>query len=116
MVSSRSRRRPKCMAVGLPSLVNSNFNSMAKTTPLTLQNSSLITCVMHVKPYYSIGDFYKKRFGEKVYKISVSVADTCPNRLGMKGMQTCIFCDVWGSSAYPEVRDQNLSEQINGLL
>ncbi len=71
---------------------------------------------MSIKPYSSIGDFYKKKFGEKVYKISVSVADTCPNRMGLKGMQTCTFCDVWGSSAYPEVRDQNLDQQISELL
>lgn len=27
-------------------------------------------------------------------------------------MKTCNFCDVWGSAAYPEIRDQPLSQQI----
>lgn len=63
-------------------------------------------------PYYPIGQFYKKRFGEKVYKIPVSVAETCPNREGLKGMKTCVFCDVWGSAAYPEIRHSDLKEQI----
>lgn len=63
-------------------------------------------------PYYPISLFYKNKFGRKVYKIPVSVADTCPNREGLKGMKTCVFCDVWGSAAYPEFRDEELREQI----
>jgi radical SAM protein (TIGR01212 family) len=64
------------------------------------------------RPYYSIGDYYREKFGERVSKISVNVADTCPNRLGLKGMQTCTFCDVWGSAAYADQREFTLEEQI----
>ncbi len=63
-------------------------------------------------PYYPISQFYREKFGEKVYKISVSTAETCPNREGLRGMKTCNFCDVWGSAAYPEIRERALSEQI----
>ena len=63
-------------------------------------------------PYYPISLFYKELFGGKVYKIPVSTAQTCPNREGLKGMKTCNFCDVWGSAAYPEVREKELREQI----
>lgn len=63
-------------------------------------------------PYFPISLFYRQKFGEKVYKIPVSVADTCPNREGFKGMKTCVFCDVWGSAAYPEVRERDLIDQI----
>lgn len=63
-------------------------------------------------PYFPISLFYKQRFGGKVYKIPVSVAETCPNREGLNGMKTCNFCDVWGSAAYPEVREQDLRDQI----
>ena len=63
-------------------------------------------------PYNPISQFYRRRFGSKVYKIPVSVAQSCPNREGFRGMKTCIFCDVWGSAAYPEVRDLKLKEQI----
>jgi uncharacterized protein len=31
-------------------------------------------------------------------------------------MQTCIFCDEWGSAAYPEQRSQELGEQIRSKL
>lgn len=63
-------------------------------------------------PYFPISQFYRQRFGERVRKISVSVAQTCPNREGLKGMQTCNFCDVWGSAAYPENQGSDVSEQI----
>lgn len=67
------------------------------------------------RPYYSIGDYYKERFNERVSKISVTVADTCPNRMGLKGMQTCTFCDVWGSAAYADQRDFSLEDQIKNV-
>lgn len=67
------------------------------------------------RPYYSIGDYYREKFGERVSKISVNVADTCPNRLGLKGMQTCTFCDVWGSAAYAEQREFTLEQQIQNV-
>jgi len=63
-------------------------------------------------PYYPISRFYKERFGAKVYKISVAVADTCPNREGLKGMRTCNFCDQWGSAAYSQNLEKPLRQQI----
>ncbi len=63
-------------------------------------------------PYYPISQFYRERFNSKVYKISVAVAETCPNREGLKGMQTCNFCDQWGSAAYKQNLERPLREQI----
>ena len=63
-------------------------------------------------PYRPISEFYTERFGNKVYKIPVTVVDDCPNRRGLKGMQTCIFCDVWGSAAKSESATMGLREQI----
>jgi len=63
-------------------------------------------------PYYTIGEHYSNRFGEKIYKIPVSVVDDCPNRRGLKGMQTCVFCDVWGSAARSESQSMELRQQI----
>ena len=63
-------------------------------------------------PYYPISQFYRERFGHKVHKISVSVAETCPNREGLRGMKTCNFCDQWGSAAYKENLDKPLYDQI----
>lgn len=63
-------------------------------------------------PYNPISRFYREQFNAKVYKISVSVADTCPNREGLKGMQTCNFCDQWGSAAYKQNLEKPLRQQI----
>lgn len=63
-------------------------------------------------PYNPISQYYQTLFGEKVYKISVSSADTCPNREGLRGMQTCNFCDVWGSAAYHKNLEKPLRDQI----
>jgi radical SAM protein (TIGR01212 family) len=51
-----------------------------------------------------------------VQKIPVTIAGDCPNRKGLKGMQTCIFCDAWGSAAYPEQRHLDLKSQIEAKL
>ncbi|HAG90871.1 MAG TPA: TIGR01212 family radical SAM protein, partial [Bdellovibrionales bacterium] len=67
---------------------------------------------MNSHPYNPISQFYQSQFGEKVYKISVSVADTCPNREGLRGMKTCNFCDQWGSAAYHKNLEQPLRAQI----
>lgn len=63
-------------------------------------------------PYFPISERYNQIFGSKVYKIPVSTVDDCPNRRGLKGMQTCIFCDVWGSAARSEAISLNLRDQI----
>lgn len=63
-------------------------------------------------PYFPIGQYYKQKFGGKVYKVPVSTAASCPNREGIRGMKTCNFCDVWGSAAYPEIREESLQNQI----
>ncbi|KAA3614079.1 MAG: TIGR01212 family radical SAM protein [Calditrichaeota bacterium] len=62
--------------------------------------------------FYPISQYYQKIFKEKVYKVSVSVAETCPNRQNLKMDTTCIFCDEWGSAAYHLDRDKSLIDQI----
>lgn len=63
-------------------------------------------------PYFPISERYNQIFGSKVYKIPVTTVDDCPNRRGLKGMETCIFCDVWGSAARSEAVTMNLRDQI----
>ena len=64
------------------------------------------------KPYYPVSEFYKQKFGEKVFKIPVSIAGRCPNMKDGSGLKTCIFCDEWGSFAYPQNRELTLKDQI----
>ena len=50
--------------------------------------------------FYTVNDYYKKRFGAKVYKLSLSAAETCPNRDGACGEGGCIFCSNGGSGEF----------------
>lgn len=62
--------------------------------------------------YYPISQYFKSRFGGRVAKISVSIAETCPNRKDDNDDNACVFCDEWGSAAYHLEQDRPLSEQI----
>ena len=64
------------------------------------------------KRYYPLSQHYREYFGEKVYKVSISVAKSCPNREGLNGTNVCIFCDEWGSAAYHQFSDLPILKQI----
>ena len=52
------------------------------------------------KPYHSLDYELKKRFGEKVYRLSLNGGMTCPNRDGTIGTGGCIFCSAGGSGDF----------------
>lgn len=54
----------------------------------------------HGKPYYSLDAYCKNTYGEKLYKIALQAACTCPNRDGTLDTRGCIFCSVGGSGEY----------------
>ncbi|MCI1208909.1 MAG: TIGR01212 family radical SAM protein [Treponema sp.] len=64
------------------------------------------------KRFYSVSDFYKKRFGTKVFKISLDAGCTCPTRDGTKGRGGCIFCSAAGSGDFAASRMKPIHEQI----
>ena len=64
------------------------------------------------RPYYPISQYYRNLFGQKVYKITVSVARTCPHRNLRKKGGGCVFCDEWGSAGHHLKRVGSLNEQI----
>lgn len=49
--------------------------------------------------YYSLNEYLKEVFGEKVYKLSLDLGLTCPNRDGTLDTRGCIFC-LEGSSHF----------------
>lgn len=49
-------------------------------------------------PYYTISDYYRNKYGEKVYKLPIKLSLTCPNRDGSSGHGGCIFCSESGGS------------------
>ena len=44
--------------------------------------------------------YFRKVFGHKMYKASISLNVTCPNRDGSKGTGGCIFCSEGGSGEF----------------
>lgn len=62
--------------------------------------------------YYSVGEFYKEKFGSKVYKIAIDAGCTCPTRDGTKGNKGCIFCSANGSGDFVPSKKLSINEQI----
>lgn len=62
--------------------------------------------------YTTLNSYLKKRFGCKVYKLSLDGGFTCPNRDGTIGTGGCIFCSRGGSGDFAESRDLSITEQI----
>ena len=62
--------------------------------------------------YYSLNEYLKNTFGEKVYKISLNAGMTCPNRDGTLSTKGCIFCSKGGSGEFSADKLLSVSEQI----
>ncbi len=67
---------------------------------------------MSMKPYQLYSEHLKKRFGQRVHKISVDAGFGCPNRDGGRTGSGCLFCDPGGSGAVGIERQLSVSEQI----
>ena len=52
--------------------------------------------------YYSLNEYLKETFGDKVYKLALDIGCTCPNRDGTLETRGCIFCHN-GSSHFAEI-------------
>ena len=52
--------------------------------------------------YYSLKEYLKNQFGDKVYKLALDSGCTCPNRDGKLDTRGCIFCHN-GSSHFAEM-------------
>ena len=52
--------------------------------------------------YLSVNEDLRRRFGCKVYKLSIDGGFSCPNRDGALGHGGCIFCAGDGSGAFAE--------------
>ena len=52
--------------------------------------------------YYSLNQYLREQYGEKLYKLALSGGMSCPNRDGTKGTRGCIFCSQGGSGDFAE--------------
>ena len=61
--------------------------------------------------FRTANDYYKQKFGSKVYKLSLDGGFTCPNRDGTLGTGGCIFCSTFGSGEFA-AKGNNITEQL----
>lgn len=63
--------------------------------------------------YYSLNEYCKKTFGEKVYRLSLNGGMTCPNRDGTLSFGGCTFCSEGGSGDFSANYNISISTQIS---
>ena len=61
--------------------------------------------------YKTANDYYKEKYGCKVYKLSLDGGFTCPNRDGKVSTGGCIFCSALGGGEFAE-HDANIRTQL----
>lgn len=61
--------------------------------------------------YRTANDYYKEKYGTKVYKLSLDGGFTCPNRDGRVSTGGCIFCSALGGGEFAE-HGTNITEQL----
>ena len=62
--------------------------------------------------YYSQSFFLGKKFGRRIWKISLDAGCTCPNRDGTLGTAGCIFCDPESFSPSRRLRLGSIAAQL----
>ena len=66
--------------------------------------------------YNVYSEYLKKTYGEKVYKLPVSIPDTCPNRDGTLGTRGCVFCGSIGAGYENLPASVTIAEQIEANI
>lgn len=62
--------------------------------------------------YYSLNQYLKDTFGEKVYKVAIDGGFTCPNRDGTIDTRGCSFCSGAGAGEFATDRHLSVSKQL----
>lgn len=63
-------------------------------------------------PYFTLNQYFKDLYGEKVYKIALNANLTCPNRDGKIGTRGCLFCSEGGSGDFSASKELDIFSQI----
>ena len=64
------------------------------------------------KRYYSLNEYCKNTFGDKVYRLSLNAGCTCPNRDGKLSFGGCTFCSEGGSGDFAADYNVSIATQI----
>lgn len=71
---------------------------------------------MNNERFYKLNTYLKKKFNEKIYKVSLDGGFTCPNRDGKISNKGCLFCSDVGSGEFAGSRKKTITEQIDEQL
>ena len=63
-----------------------------------------------------LSDYYREKFGCKVYKLSLDGGFTCPNRDGTLGNRGCIFCSAAGGGEFAETYGASVAQQLEKAM
>ena len=67
------------------------------------------------KRYHTLDYFYKTKFHEKIFKISLNAGFTCPNIDGAVGYGGCIYCSKSGSGEFAGNKEDSLEKQFQEI-
>ena len=62
--------------------------------------------------YLTLSQYFRQRFGCKVYKLALDGGFTCPNRDGTVGVGGCRFCSADGGGEFAEKCFSDISNQL----
>ena len=65
------------------------------------------------KRYHTLDYYYKNRFNEKVFKVSLDAGFSCPNIDGTVGYNGCIYCSKFGSGEFAGNKNEPIEVQFN---
>ncbi len=65
------------------------------------------------KRYTTLNYFYKKKFGSKVFKVTLNTGFSCPNK--QNGKYGCIYCSKLGSGDFAGKVEDDLITQFNTI-
>ena len=77
------------------------------TNPFKYSNSN--------KRYHTLDYFYKEKFKEKVFKVSLDAGFTCPNIDGTVGYGGCIYCSKKGSGDFAGNKNKPIETQFETI-
>jgi len=63
--------------------------------------------------FRTANDFYRQRFGKKIFRVSLNGGFTCPNRDGTVGVGGCVYCSPSGSGDFAGDPHMSLKRQFD---
>ena len=64
------------------------------------------------KRYHTLDYYYKERFNQKIFKVSLNANFSCPNLDGTIGYGGCIYCSKSGSGEFAGKKEDEIEKQF----